>query len=485
MVPKTGDTWCQYVITAQVGLVWLCGAAELCAHGQMPRSYTSDWSSLEQHQAVPEWVLNSKFGIYTHWGVYSVPTYNNEHYLQHMHRDGDYAKLGTHRRHVAVYGPLEEFDYHLIPMFKGEHFDAEAWADLFVKAGARFAGSVAEHHDGFAMWDSALPPFHAAAMGPKRDVVGELEQAIRRRGLKFFASLHHELNYTNVQMKAEWAGAGPKYAKLYGSTMDKGEWRRMWRDKCIEVVEKYHPDLIYHDVWLERVDQAYHREYLARYFNDAALLGQKVTVSYKGEDLPYGVGILDHENDNPGSIEDDPWLCDFSIGTGYSYSWDYTEGMTLRSATEVVTKLIEVVAKNGTMLLNLSPKSDGTIPDAQRQIALKVGQWLWSLGEGIYDTRPYATEGEEFADTGPVYYTRQDLEVYAILLNWPGDDTEFTLREVTPTRLGGDRAKVTLLGLQRLRSCDAEFSDDGLVVHVPRGTRQPSEIAHVFRIEME
>ena len=342
---------------SRLGFGVLLGMAALLIQGRAQEAFTPERSSLQRHQAVPEWVRDAKFGIYTHWGVYSVPAYNNEHYIQHMHRDEGYAKLGTHRRHVAVYGPLSEFDYHdFIPMFKGERFDAEAWADLFVKAGARFAGPVAEHHDGFAMWDSALTPFNAAAMGPKRDVVGELEQAIRRRGLKFFASLHHELNYTNFEMKPGWVGSDPKYAKLYGSTMDKEAWMQMWRDKCIEVVDKYHPDLIYHDAWLERVNQDYLREYVAHYFNAAAARGQAVTVSYKGDDLPAGVGILDHENDNPDHIEAEPWLCDFSIGTGFSYSWGYTEGMQLRTATEIVHKLIEVTAKNGTMLLNLSQK---------------------------------------------------------------------------------------------------------------------------------
>jgi alpha-L-fucosidase len=217
------------------------------------QKYTADWQSLEKHKEVPDWMRDAKFGIYCHWGVYAVPAYNNEHYIQHMHNDKqDYSKLGTYKRHQALYGSLEKFGYHdFIPKFKGENFNADEWADLFVKGGARFAGPVAEHHDGFAMWDSELTPFNAKDMGPKRDVVGELEKAIRGRGLKFFTSLHHELNYTNVKLKPGWAGADPKYAKLYGSTMDEKEWDQMWMDKCKELVSKYHPDVIYHDAWLE------------------------------------------------------------------------------------------------------------------------------------------------------------------------------------------------------------------------------------------
>src|SRR5690606_8672023 len=119
--------------------------------------YEPDWGSLQQHTSVPEWIRDAKFGIYCDWGVYAVPAYNNEHYFKHMHVDSGYAKLGTYQRHIALYGPLTKFGYHdFIPMFKGERFNAEEWADLFVKSGARFAGPVAEHHDGFSMSDSKL-----------------------------------------------------------------------------------------------------------------------------------------------------------------------------------------------------------------------------------------------------------------------------------------------------------------------------------------
>ena len=133
---------------------------------QQKITYKPEWKSLEKHPEVPEWIRDAKFGIYTHWGVYAVPAYNNEHYIQHMHNEAEYGKLGTHKRHVALYGPLSEFGYHdFIPQFKGENFNADEWADLFVKGGARFAGPVAEHHDGFAMWDSEVTPFNAKAYG--------------------------------------------------------------------------------------------------------------------------------------------------------------------------------------------------------------------------------------------------------------------------------------------------------------------------------
>jgi alpha-L-fucosidase len=281
------------------------------------KTYQPDWKSLEAHAEVPEWIRDAKFGIYCHWGVYAVPAYNNEHYIQHMHNEADYSKLGTNKRHVAIYGPLTKFGYHdFIPLFKGENFNADEWAELFQKGGARFAGPVAEHHDGFAMWASKVTPFNAKDMGPHRDIVGELEKAIRKRGMKFFTSLHHELNYTNVKLKPGWAGADPKYAKLYGSPMPREEWQKMWMDKCNEVVDNYHPDMIYHDAWLEQVDQDKIKTYLAHFFTEAEKRNQDVIVTYKGEDLPAGVGMLDHENSNPEKIIEKPFLCDYSIGNG-------------------------------------------------------------------------------------------------------------------------------------------------------------------------
>lgn len=462
-------------------------------HGQTPPTYKPDWKSLAGHNEVPDWIRDAKFGIYCHWGVYSVPAYNNEHYIQHMHNEGDYTKLGTNKRHVAIYGPLSKFGYHdFIPMFKGERFDADEWAELFLKAGAKFAGPVAEHHDGFAMWDSELTPFNAMDMGPKRDIVGELEKAIRKRGMKFFTSLHHELNYTNVKIKDGWAGADPKYAKLYGSPMKRDEWQKMWMDKCFELVNKYHPDIIYHDAWLEQVDSIRLLTYLAHYFNQAAKGKQDVIVTYKGEDIPTETGMLDYENSNPEKILDKPFLCDYSIGTGFSFSWGYTDGMQIRPAKDIVHKLVEVVSKNGQLLLNLSPKSDGTIPEDQKQAVYEVGRWLWTFGESIYGTRPMTFFGETTEKGKRVYYTQNKKNIYAIFLDWPGStedklesDLSVSLKSINTGSVNRKIKSVNLLGLKNLEPTPFAINNTELTITIPKKTRVPSEIAHVFRIELE
>lgn len=462
----------------------------LPSHLNAQKEFKANWESLSKHKNVPDWMRDAKFGIYCHWGVYAVPAYNNEHYIKAMHDTSNYSKLGTYKRHVAVYGPLNEFDYHnFIPMFKGENFNPEEWADLFVKGGARFAGLVGEHHDGFAMWDSEITPFNAKDMGPKSDVVGELGKSIRKRGMKYFVSLHHELNYTNFKMDPSWAGYNPKYQKLYGSTMPEDEWQKMWKDKCVEVIDKYQPDIIYHDAWLERVNQDYLKSYMTYFFNDAAKNGREVIVTYKGDDIKGG-GMLDHENKNPDTIMEEPFLCDYSIGTGYSYSWGYTDGMQLRSANDIIHRLIEIVSCNGQMLLNLSPRADGTFPEDQKLVVYELGRWLWTFGEAIYETRPYNVPNETIQNDIKVTYTKKKDAVFAITSEWAGGVTKapsfsFTLKELSTEKLGKNVISVELFGLKKIEPCTFEHTAEGLTIIVPDKVRLPSDIAQVFKIYIE
>ena len=452
-------------------------------------AYTPDWESLSRHTAVPEWMRDAKFGIYCHWGVYSVPAYGNEQYYYYMHRDSTSADflMNGHNRHIALYGPLSDFGYHdFIPMFRAEHFDADAWAELFRESGARFAGLVAEHHDGFSMWDSRHTPFNARNMGPKRDIVGELEQAIKARGMKFFTSLHHENNYTYVKIKPEWAAYDPEYAKLYGCLMPHEQWLRMWLDKCVEVVDKYSPDIVYFDAWMDQIPERYKLDFLAHYFNHARQTGQEVLFTYKYEEFPRSIGMLDHEMSNPREIDPVPWLSDITISTGYHRSWGYVKGMELSTHKDIIHKLIEVVSNNGQLLLNLSPMADGTIPQDQRDVVANVGVWLWSYGESIYGTRPFAVPGEVTEEGHRVHYTRRGNEVYAIFLDWPGAETSIRLKSLTPDRLEGKVASATLLSVKRNYDClTEELPDGGILLSIPRGARLPSDVAQVVRLNLE
>ena len=442
------------------------------------------WQSLERHEAVPEWMRDAKFGIYCHWGVYSVPAYGNEQYFHYMHDEG-VGLMNARQRHEQIYGPLTRFGYHdFIPMFKAEKFNADEWAELFRSSGARFAGLVGEHHDGFSMWDSKYTPFNAKKMGPKRDIVGELSRSIRQHNMKFFLSLHHENNYYYVKVKPEWAANNPKYAKMYGCLMPRAEWYDMWLNKSKEVVSKYSPDIIYFDAWMDSIPEQKKLEFLAHYFNHAQQTGQEVIFTYKFKEFPRSIGMLDHEMSNPDQIDSTPWLCDYTISTGYHSSWGYVRGMQYRSHRDIIHKLVEVVSNNGQLLLNLSPMADGTFPQEQKDIVENVGVWLWSYGECIYGTRPYVVSHETTSTGERVFYTRKGNCVYVIFLDWPGTEKPLLLTALKDSLLRATVTDATLLSVKRNFKCRVSQGANGLTLTIPRGSRLPSDAAHVVRLTL-
>lgn len=455
-----------------------------CLSGMAQERYEPTWQSLERHVAVPEWMRDAKFGIYCHWGVYTVPAYGNEQYFHYMHDDG-VGLMNARQRHEQMYGPLTQFGYHdFIPMFKAEKFNADEWAEMFRSSGARFAGLVGEHHDGFSMWDSKYTPFNAKKMGPKRDIVGELSRSIRQRGMKFFLSLHHENNYYYVKVKQEWAANNPKYAKMYGCLMPRAEWYDMWLNKSKEVVSKYSPDIIYFDAWMDSIPEQKKLDFLAHYFNHAQQTGQEVIFTYKYKEFPRSIGMLDHEMSNPDQIDPIPWLCDYTISTGYHSSWGYVRGMQYRSHRDIIQKLVEVVSNNGQLLLNLSPMADGTFPQEQKDIVENVGVWLWSYGESIYGTRPFVVSHETTATGERVCYTRKGNYVYVIFLDWPGTEKPQLLTALKDDNLKGQVTDATLLSVKRNFKCRVSQGADGLTLTIPQGSRIPSDAAYVIRLHI-
>ena len=477
-------------------------------------AYTPDWESLKKHNPAPEWFRDAKFGIYFHWGVYSVPAFGSEWYPRNMYdkKGGPRGSRSSreYRHHVEVWGEPTEFGYpDFVPMFKAEKFDASEWAELFVKAGARFAGPVAEHHDGYAMWDSEQTPWNAADTGPKRDITGELAKAIKSRGMKFVTTFHHARNNLwqkkNRSGTLEWTGhyqfvqrdfpsllEDPKNAILYGY-MPRDKFLQMWKGKLIEVIDKYQPDLMWFDGWLDEIPEQTRMEYLAYYFNKAREWDREVVVTYKGEDLPRDVAMEDYEKGRAAALTDFVWLTDDTISKG---SWCYTEDLEIKSTAEVLRTFIDIVSKNGQLLLNISPMADGTIPENQKQVLLEMGQWLSKYGESIYETRPFVEYGEGPARMqrgggfarmrgayGPedIRYTRKGNVVYAILLGWPGEN-----KAVTMTMFGrdGKAQDVKVKSVSMLGSDEKikwERNDSGLVITTP--SRKVDDLAVVFKFD--
>jgi len=480
-------------------LVLLVVAARIAVGAGEAPPFEPTWESLERHEAAPKWFRDAKFGIYFHWGVYSVPAFGSEWYPRNMHIKG----RREYKHHLAKYGDPTKFGYpDFVPMFKAEKFDPDAWADLFVKAGARFAGPVAEHHDGFAMWASKLTPWNAKDMGPKRDITGELAAAIRKRGMKFIATFHHARNCLWEKQPGRWTGHyefvkknfpslldNPKRTILYGY-MPREKFLERWLGKLKEVIDNYRPDIIWFDSWLNEIPDPVKMQFLAYYFNRAREWGAVVVVTRKQNDLPLELSVEDFEKGRLNRLTDRAWLTDDTISRG---SWCYTQNLRIKPLREVLHVLIDIVSKNGCLLLNISPKADGTIPDDQRKVLLGIGAWLGRFGEAIYATRPWVVFGEGPTRmrksghfVGTIRYTPQDVRfttrgdtLYAIFLGAPrGTATIASL--ATGSGLFGGRVKaVSLLG----HDGRLDWSQDDKGLHVAFPAKLPDELAVALKIE--
>lgn len=471
--------------------------------------YRADWESLQKFEA-PDWYKDAKFGIFIHWGVYSVPAFGSEWYPRMMYVEGS----PEYRHHIETYGKQDKFGYKdLIPMFKGEHFDPAAWAELFKKAGAKYVVPVAEHHDGFAMYDSGLSDWTVDKMGPHRDTTGELAKAVRAAGLHFGVSSHRvEHNFFLGPGRAITSDVNdPQYAMLYGPahnwlmnpwgtplnndfTYVSSAWANDWLARSAELVEKYHPDIVYFDWW---IGQAAIRANLARfaafYYNSSLKYGDHVgVINYKDYAMQEHSGVLDLERGQLGDIRPLYWQTDTSVS---NKSWGYIENDTFKSPQFVVDQLIDIVSKNGNLLLNIGPRSDGTIPEQVQQVLLDVGAWLNVNGEAIYGTRPWRTYGEgptkvtagSFHDTDMANFKPEDFRftakgdaLYIIGLAWPASG-EAVVRSLATIVGSKPVASVDLLGGDP--SLHFEQRGDGLHVHLP--AQPPAKYAYVLRVKFE
>lgn len=381
--------------------------------------YKADWSSLSRHQ-VPEWYQQDKLGIFIHWGIYSVPAYGNEWYPRSMY-DKNCAEFEHHR---ATYGEHKDFGYKdFIPMFKAEKFNAEEWIYLFKKAGIKYVMPVAEHHDGFAMYDTAFNRWNSKSMGPCRDVVGELKAECKKQGLTLCASTHRAEHYffLNMGRTCDSDVNDEEYRDFYGPAVycpefhshdlhkytadafEKGAdeaWLTDWLVRTCELIDKYQPAVLYFDWWIHNhTFKPYLKKLAAYYYNRAIKWDKEVTINYKHEAFPPQVATFDVERGALSGISPVYWQTDTAIG---KHSWGYTTTNEFKSARQIITDLIDIVSKNGNLLINIGPKADGTITEEETNVLLTMGKWLESNGEGIYGTTFWKVfgEGETNAEDG-------------------------------------------------------------------------------------
>lgn len=474
-----------------------------------PKAYEEEWASLGKHQEAPQWFKDAKLGIYFHWGLYSVPAYGSEWYPRWMH----FKDNKVYKYHVEHYGEPSEFGYHdFAPMFTAEKFNAGEWAKLFKAAGAKFAGPVAEHHDGFAMWDSKLTPWDVVDKGPKKDITGLLEKAIRAEGMKLITTFHHSKNLqrsTEIGKQVENShypyfenmppsSSDPELQLMYGN-MDPEKWyREIWTGKLKEVIDNYHPDIIWFDYVLGDIPEKYRKEFAAYYLNAAQARGQEVVIVRKQHDLPLNMSVEDLEQSRKNEIGTKTWMTDATISDG---SWSYTQNLGVKEAKDVLHMLIDITSKNGVLLLNISPKADGTIPDNQRQALLEMGKWLDTYGDAIYGTEAWYTFGE-----GPtkepeghfknhkafmklkysnkdIRYTTKDYDINAIVLGPLESDSELVLKAFSEEEIkdGVSITRVSVLGSDEKISW--ELTEKGLVIRTPKTS--PDPLANVIKVTIE
>jgi alpha-L-fucosidase len=357
--------------------------------------FRASWESLQAYQ-VPEWYKDAKFGIFIHWGVYSVPAFDNEWYPRNMYLPDN----PVFKHHVATYGPQSQFGYKdFISKFRADKFDAHHWAELFRKAGAKYVVPVAEHHDGFPMYECSLTEWSAAKLGPKRDVVGELAAAIRKEGMHFGASTHRAEHwwFFNGGMTFDSDVRDPRFAGLYGpaqpdKTQPDQAYLDDWLARTAELVEKYQPEVLWFDWWIEQpVFQPYLQRFAAYYYNRGAQWKRGVAINYKLKSFPERAAVLDIERGQLDTLRPLFWQTDTSVS---EKSWGYIADDKFRTPDSLVDELVDIVSKNGCLLLNVGPKPDGTIPAEVEKILLEMGQWLATNGEAIYGTRPWKVYGE-------------------------------------------------------------------------------------------
>ena len=379
------------------GTLALCSAAGRLGRAAVPHGpFQPAWESIRDNYHPPAWFREAKFGIFIHWGLYSIPAHGNEWYARHMY-------TSDVRWHTEHYGAPDKFGYKdFIPLFKAEEYDPAAWASLFKQAGARYVMPVAEHHDGFAMWDSNLTEWCAGKMGPKRDLIGDLAKAVRAQNLIFCASDHRMEHHTFMYPAAGVPNDqfDPRYAGFYGppvpGNMNDGnasaEFQVDWLARCQELIDKYQPQMLYFDNGIN--DRAYDKVKLqaaAYYYNRA--LEWKKEVSLCTKDIAYLAGsIPDFEKSNrePRWIYPGEWQVDDAIGT----TWGYTTEIRYRPAQAILQELVDIVSKGGNLLLNISPRGDGAIPEEQQTILKSIGAWLRVNGEAIYGSRAWRMYGE-------------------------------------------------------------------------------------------
>ena len=471
--------------------------------------FQATFASLKQYQ-YPEWFRDAKLGFWAHWGPQAVPR-QGDWYARKMYQQGS----DDYEYHLAHYGYPSQFGYKdIIPLWKAQKWDPEKLMALYKKAGAKYFVSMGSHHDDFFLWNSKLHKWNAVNYGPKKDVVALWQKAAKKYGLKFGVSEHLGASFTWFQpshgadtsgpMKGvPYDGAYPMYQDLYHAKADSSdngwlsinqEWQREWFFSIKELVDNYHPDLLYSDSQFPFGE--YGQTLVAHFYNQGIPeSGSMTAVVYTCKEPSDGMWVQDLERGVKDSISPFPWQTDTSIG-----DWFYRTGQQYKSATDVIQMLVDIVSKNGNLLINIVQTPEGDLEPDVLTIVNQIGMWTRVNGEGIYGSRPWKIYGEKPADESTVEsgnfneskvkYTAEDIRfttegniLYAYCLGKPTEDIRINSLGKKSVVYGKEIKSVTLLGSNAKLHWKQEA--DALVIRKP--ATLPVEQVPVlgFRIEFK
>ena len=475
------------------------------------------WDSLRTF-ACPEWFRDAKLGIWAHWGPQCVAMYG-DWYARHMYVEGH----DQHRYHWRVYGHPSKVGYKdIVQLWKAERFDPDALMSLYVDAGAKYFVAQAVHHDNFDNWNSTHHRWNAVNIGPKRDIVGLWHEAAKARGLRFGLTEHLGATFswfsfnkgcdkTGPYAGVPYDGNDPAYEDFYLPNHDEAKrekkrwytdnpwWHARWFERIKDLIDQHQPDLLYSDggVPFYRPGDGVECEApglhaIAHLYNTSAKLhggvNQAVYNQKDHNEAVFTVGVLDIERGMEPDIFPYVWQTDTCVG-----GWFYNVRQVYKTPKHVIEMLVDIVSKNGNLLLNLPQQPDGTLDDECLFILKKMAEWVKVNGEGIYGTRPWthAAEGPTVAEEGAFKegakeWTSQDFRftakegcIYAFQMAWPADGST-TIRSFAQDT--GPRVKgVRLLGLDGA----VTFAQDGEGLHIDVPAQPVGEVAHCFCIELE
>ncbi|MDZ8119130.1 alpha-L-fucosidase [Pontiella agarivorans] len=470
---------------------------------------------------IPEWFKDAKFGIYAHWNPQSVVEKNNGWYARNMYIEGDPA----YKTHLEKYGHPSEFGYKdIIPLFTAEKFNGEEWIKLWKSAGAKYAIGLATHHDNFDMWDSKYNRWNSVNMGPKKDIMAALRDAAEKEGMVFGVTTHLERTWswlqTNKRADTEgpkkgvpYDGNNPDYQDFYLPPDPNGddnrqhpknapvEWRINWANRMIDLIDHYAPEHMYVDgaIPFRGDDQGFTGlAVIAHHYNRSIQRNGKLTgVFCAKKQAPShgywwdGVVTQDFERGRANEIQKDYWQTDTSIG-----KW-FWSGDKHRPASVVIHEFIDIVSKNGNVLLNVPPRGDGSFDANAVALLTEMGAWLQREGDGIYGTRHWLIHGEgpnTFVGGGSfqkdITYTSKDVRytrskdgknIYAHILGWDEDEDEICLQSFAPGYAGGDMKVKSVSLLSTGENLTFRKTARGLEITKP--VEQPGPYAYGLKIE--